>query len=106
LKKIAPAHAEAGARRIFDRENQPYRIARGFAMLALTDDELAIIQRFASPLHPNDRSTYLERVSQLLKGREIGPGLIHRACEQAQRELRRPAELDGRGGLGQGKYAR
>jgi hypothetical protein len=35
----------------------------------------------------------------------IGPGILHRVCAQAQNELRQPPALDGRGGLGQGKYA-
>jgi hypothetical protein len=72
-------------------------------MLRLTDDELDIVRRFAEPLHPNDRDAYLKRVSALLDGHEVGPGLLHRCCEQAQRELRQPPALDGR--PHSGKYA-
>jgi hypothetical protein len=73
-------------------------------MLRLTDDELNTVRRFAEPLHPNDRRAYLERVTAILGDREIGPGSLHRACEQAQLELRRPPILDGR--IGEGKYSR
>ena len=72
-------------------------------MLRLSDDQLATIQRFAEPLHPADRSTYLERVSALLDGKVIGPGLLHRVCEAVQLELRRPSAIDGR--PHGGKYA-
>ena len=57
--------------------------------LALTDDQLATVQRFAEPLHPSQRGAYLLRVSAILQGREIGDGMLHRACEQAQLEHRR-----------------
>jgi hypothetical protein len=40
--------------------------------LALTDDHLATIQRLAEPLHPADRGAYLQRVSALLNGHELG----------------------------------
>jgi hypothetical protein len=74
---------------------------------ALTDDELAVVQRFATPLHPNQRGEYLKRVAALLDGHEVGPGLLHRACEQAQLEYRRPTvAINGRGNSGVGKYAR
>jgi hypothetical protein len=73
--------------------------------LALTDDQLATIRRYAEPLHPHDRSRYLQRVVALLDGREIGDGLIARAARAAQLEFRRaPAEADGRPHVG--KYAR
>jgi hypothetical protein len=64
-------------------------------MLRLSDDQLDVIRRFATPLHPNDRSAYLQRVSALLDGKVIGPGLLHRVCEAVQLELRRVPALDG-----------
>jgi hypothetical protein len=73
-------------------------------MLALSDDQLDTVRRFASPLHPNDRSTYLQRVTELLKDQVIGDGLLHRVCERAQLELRRPPALDPRGSIS--KYSR
>jgi len=72
--------------------------------LALTDDELDVVRRFAQPLPRADRDSYLRRVAALLVGREIGPGILHRVCEQAQLELRRPPTLDGRSRLPAGKY--
>ena len=72
-------------------------------MLRLSDDQLDIVRRFAEPLHPADRSAYLQRVSALLEGKVIGPGLLHRVCEAVQLELRQPPALDGR--LHSGKYA-
>jgi len=73
--------------------------------LALDDAELAIIERFATPLPFQVRGDFLKRVCALLDGEMIGPGILHRVCAQAQNELRQPPALDGRGGLGQGKYA-
>jgi hypothetical protein len=74
-------------------------------MLRLSDDELDVVRRFAEPLHPNDRSAYLKRVSELLNGHVVGDGLPHRVCEQAQLELRRPtAAINGRPSIG--KYSR
>ena len=71
--------------------------------LALTDDELSTVMRYGGVLHPHDRKAYLEKVSRLLQGQLVGPGSLHRACEQAQLELRssvRPADvLDGSSSL-------
>ena len=73
-------------------------------MLRLSDDQLDVVRRFAEILHPNDRSAYLQRVSSLLDGKVIGPGLLHRVCEAVQRELRQPSAIDGR--PHDGKYSR
>jgi hypothetical protein len=55
--------------------------------LALTDDKMLAIQRHAKPLQPQDRSTYVQCVAELLTGyAEIGDGLVFRAARQAQRE--------------------
>jgi len=74
--------------------------------LALDDGELAIVERFAQPLPPQVRGTFLERVCALLAGEVIGPGILHRVCAQAQNELRSPPALDGRPHTGLGKYSR
>jgi hypothetical protein len=73
--------------------------------LALDDAELAIIERFATPLPPQIRGTFLERVAALLAGEVIGEGILHRVCAQAQNELRQPPAIDGTH-RSQGKYAR
>jgi hypothetical protein len=74
--------------------------------VAFDDAELAIIERFAAPLPPQIRGTFLERVCVLLAGEIIGPGVLHRACAIAQGELRQAPAVDGSGGLGPGKYGR
>jgi hypothetical protein len=74
-------------------------------MLRLTDDQLAMIENFARPLHHLDRGPYLQTVARLLAGHEIGDGTVSRACREAQREFLHPpvgAELRER----VGKYAR
>jgi DNA-directed RNA polymerase specialized sigma24 family protein len=50
--------------------------------LALSDQQLAIIRRAAAPLHPRDRSAFLQRVAELLNGQEIGDGTVARAAAQ------------------------
>ena len=57
--------------------------------LRFSDDELFTIETFAQPLPVADRGPFLERAAALLQGVEVGPGAIHRACEQAQLEARR-----------------
>jgi hypothetical protein len=61
--------------------------------IALTDDQLDIIRRAAQPLHPQDRSAYLETVASLLAGHEIGDGSVARAVAAAQRHYRNPPDL-------------
>jgi hypothetical protein len=62
--------------------------------LSLSDDQLATIQRHAEPLHPVDRSKYLQRVAQLLDGVEPGDGVVSRVARQAAREYFDPPVLD------------
>jgi hypothetical protein len=71
-------------------------------MLRLSDDQLSIIRRLAEPLLYVDRARFLKRVAELLRGHEIGDGVVYRAAEQAQREIsRRSVTLEDR----PGKYA-
>ena len=70
-------------------------------MLRLSDDQLSIIRRLAEPLLYVDRDPFLQRVAELLRGRELGDGVVHRAAEQAQKEFRRAVTLEAR----PGKYA-
>jgi hypothetical protein len=70
-------------------------------MLRLSDDQLSIIRRLAEPLLYVDRDPFLQRVAELLRGRELGDGVVHRAAEQAQKEFRRAVTLEDR----PGKYA-
>jgi hypothetical protein len=65
-------------------------------MLALSDTQLDIIHRFAQPLDVKDRGPYLERCAQLLRGQEIGDGIVSRMAQMAQAEFRRlPAQING-----------
>jgi hypothetical protein len=61
--------------------------------LALSDDQLFVIQRMAEPLHPRDRGAYLLRVAELLGACEIGDGAVARAAARAQKELFDPPQL-------------
>ena len=70
-------------------------------MLRLSDDQISIITKLAEPLLYADRGPFLERVAALLRGREIGDGVVYRAAEQAQREFRRSVTLEDH----PGKYA-
>jgi hypothetical protein len=73
-------------------------------MLAFTDSQMTIIQNFAEPLEPALRGAYLQRVAALLRGRELGDGVVSRMAQLAQSEFRRvPAQIDGR--IHGGKYA-
>jgi len=74
--------------------------------LALTDDQLTVIQRLAEPLVYADRAAYLHRVAELLRDcSAIGDGVVGRAARQAQAEFRRSPALEVREAHG-GKYAR
>ena len=71
-------------------------------MLRLSDDQISIITKLAEPLLYVDRGPFLQRVAELLRGHEIGDGVVYRAAEQAQREIsRRSVTLEDR----PGKYA-
>jgi hypothetical protein len=75
--------------------------------LALTDDQMTVITKLAEPLVYADRGPFIERVAELLRGREIGDGAVHRAAEQAQKEFRRSVTLEDRGRRPHdGKYSR
>jgi hypothetical protein len=62
--------------------------------LALTDDQLTIIRRLAEPLVYADRAAYLTRVAELLRGQELGDGVVGRAARQAALEFRRSPTLE------------
>jgi hypothetical protein len=70
-------------------------------MLRLSDDQMSIISKLAEPLLQVDRGPFLKRVAELLRGHEIGDGVVYRAAEQAQKEFRRSVTLEDRAG----KYA-
>ena len=62
--------------------------------IALSDSQLDQVYRSAEPLHPHDRSAYLEKVAELLNDHEIGDGLVGRVAREAQRLFLRAPEFE------------
>jgi hypothetical protein len=56
-------------------------------MIALTDEQMAMLQDFARPLQPWQRGLFLEAVARRLAGQVIGDGSVHAAALAAQREV-------------------
>jgi hypothetical protein len=62
--------------------------------IRLTDDELSAVLAAARPLDVTLRDAFLQRVASTLQEyREVGPGLVHRVCAEAQRQLFDPPDL-------------
>jgi hypothetical protein len=64
--------------------------------IALTDTQLNAIMDAAEPLHPHDRTSFLEWVAERLNGRELGDGFVGRVVRETQREFWHPPEIDPR----------
>jgi hypothetical protein len=66
------------------------------APLALTDNQLDQIVKYAAPLHPELRRVFVEHVAYALRGKTIGDGTVYLACRQVLREsgMFDPPELD------------
>jgi hypothetical protein len=63
--------------------------------IALTDDQLDIITRAATPLHYLDRGPFLETVAERLRGINVlGDGIVARIARETQREFWRTPELE------------
>jgi hypothetical protein len=73
-----------------------------FMPLRLSDDELTAVMAAARPLPVERRDAFLQEVAAELRGREIGPGMVHRVCAETQRRFFDPPDL-GRAS-GSGKY--
>ena len=58
-------------------------------MPPLTVDQecVEVIRLYAQPILPRDRPRFYERVTELLRGVEVGPGSYARACIEAQRSF-------------------
>jgi hypothetical protein len=57
------------------------------AVIAFTDAQLEQIRMTAAPIPRRLRDAYLQRVSELLDGRDFGDGDVHRAARAAAGEL-------------------
>jgi hypothetical protein len=57
------------------------------APIALTDDQLATLRQFATPIPPRLRDAFLRSVARRLAAVEVGDGTMHAACAAAQREV-------------------
>jgi hypothetical protein len=67
--------------------------------IRLSDSELDAVMRAAGPLAVERRDAFLQQVASALQGcGEIGPGVVHRICSEAQRAHLDPPDLsaDGR----------
>jgi hypothetical protein len=71
--------------------------------IKLTDDELDAVMSAARPLAVERRDAFLQQVAAELRGREIGPGLVHRVVAQVQREHFDPPVF---GSNGEAKYSK
>jgi len=51
------------------------------------DEMVAITTEYARAIAPRHRPRFYERICELMRGAEIGPGACARACREAQREF-------------------
>jgi hypothetical protein len=67
--------------------------------IRLTDAELDAVLAAARPIAVERRDAFPQRVAAELRGREVGPGLVHRVVAQVQGEFFDPP-LETRTGVG------
>ena len=75
--------------------NSPPRKLLGLFMppIRLTDSELDVVMS-AAPVAVERRDAFLQAVASALQGcGEIGPGVVHRICVEAQRAHFEPPDL-------------
>jgi len=62
--------------------------------IRLSDSELDAVMSAARPLAVERRDEFLQAVANALQGcGEIGPGVVHRICAEAQRQHFDPPDL-------------
>jgi hypothetical protein len=61
--------------------------------IRLSDSELDAVFTAARPLPVERRDAFLRAVAIALRGRELGPGLVHRTCPEVQRRFWVPPDL-------------
>jgi hypothetical protein len=57
-------------------------------------EEVAILTEYARPLAVRDRPRFYEKVSELLRGCEPGPGSMARACRAVQPSFLNSSAID------------
>jgi hypothetical protein len=73
--------------------------------LSLSDEQMDCVMRAAAPLHPVDRSAFLQRIAERLPGVEVvGDGLVSRIAREVQREFFRAPDLESSHRISSGKY--
>jgi hypothetical protein len=60
--------------------------------LSFTDDQIDAIMRAATPLSPDDRSSFLEEIAAKLDGKVLGDGIVFRAIREIQGRYLNPPE--------------
>jgi hypothetical protein len=65
--------------------------------IRLSDVELDAVMAAARPLPVERRDAFLQAVAGALQGRELGPGVVHRVCAEAQRAFFDPPDLSHHG---------
>jgi len=63
-------------------------------ILKLDDAALDAVFRAARPIAPHRRDAFMNDVATMLAGQELGPGVVARACKEAQRRHFDPPTLD------------
>jgi hypothetical protein len=61
--------------------------------IRLSDVELDAVMAAARPLPVERRDAFLQAVAAELRGREVGPGIVHRICAETQRAFFDPPDL-------------
>jgi hypothetical protein len=61
--------------------------------IRLSDSELDAVMAAARPLPVERRDAFLQAVAAELRGREVGPGIIHPVCAETQRAFFDPPQL-------------
>jgi hypothetical protein len=62
--------------------------------ISLSANEMAMIERAAAPLDRDRRDAFIEAVMAALEGcPEFGPGVVHRAIRETQRQYWDPPRL-------------
>jgi hypothetical protein len=62
--------------------------------LTVEEECIEVLKTYAQPISRWDRPRFLERVDELMRGVEAGPGAYARACARAQSEFLNAPAVD------------